>query len=84
VLGKVRNEPLPKASLDFPAGLKSTDDIPQAANALLKAVASGQVAPEDAQRTAAIIEMARKAIETQDLERRIAELEEAARRERHR
>jgi hypothetical protein len=84
VLGKVRTEPLTNVALNLPEGLKTTGYVTMAANALLRAVASGQIAPEDAQRTAAIIEMARKAIETQDLEKRIAELEERAKRERRR
>jgi hypothetical protein len=84
VLGKVRSEPPPKVALDLPAGLVNAADVAVAANALLHAVASGQIAPEDAQRTAVIVEMVRKAIETQDLERRIAELEEHAKRENHR
>ena len=84
VLGKSRAEPLPEGAMDMPKGLESASDVKKAADALLQGIATGVIAPEDAQRTAVIIEMARKAIETQDLEKRIADLEERQRQEKRR
>lgn len=82
VLGKPRSEPLPEAALVMPEDLRTTADVSKATNALLQAVASGQVSPEDGQRIASIIEAKRKGIETEDLERRITELEVRAKQER--
>ena len=75
LLGKPRNEPLPALALDIPDGLETPADVNRAANALLQAVAEGSLAPEDAQKTAAVVEAARKAIETEELEKRIVEIE---------
>ena len=84
VLGKSRAEPVPDLDLGLPNGLESAEDIAKISNALLKAVLCGALAPEDAARTAAVIEAARKSLETQDLARRIAELEAQAEREKDR
>ncbi len=81
VYGKPRAEALAGSVLDLPAGLDTTCDITKAANALLQAVANGTVTPEDAQKAAAVIEAARKAIETQELEERLSELEERMKKE---
>ena len=48
----------------------------QAANKILKAVAQGKMSPEDGQKSVAIIEAARKAVETFD-GRSFAEVAEA-------
>ena len=81
-LGKPRRAALPAAAIPLPDGLKSTADVAGAANGLLAAVAAGRLSPEDAQRAAMLVEVARRSIETQDLERRIADLEERAKRRR--
>ena len=76
VLGKPRNETLAPVSFDLPDGLESARDVRKAANSILQAVAEGSLAPEDAQRAAGVLESARKSVETEDLERRIEELED--------
>ena len=75
VLGKPRNESLAPVSFDLPDGLESARDVRKAANSILQAVAEGSLAPEDAQRAAGVLESARKSVETEDLERRIEEIE---------
>ena len=75
VLGTPRSEALPGGGLDMPSGLDSAAEVAKAANALLQGVASGQLSPEDAARTGSLIELARRALETQELERRVTELE---------
>lgn len=76
LFGRPRNEPVPAVALDLPDGLESAVDIRTAANALVQAVAEGSLAPEDAQRAAAVIESARRSVETAELEVRIQELEQ--------
>lgn len=76
VLGRPRNEPLPATSIDLPDGLETTSDVKRAANALLQGVTDGSISPEDARTAATVVEAARKAIETEDLERRLAAVEE--------
>ena len=56
-------------SIDTPAGCRA------ALAALTAAVAAGDVAPDEAAPIAALIESARRAVETADLEERITELE---------
>jgi hypothetical protein len=79
VMGRVRAEPVSDVSLDLPDGLSNSGDVTKAASGLLTAVASGRLSPEDGQRMAMIVEMARRALETQDFETRITELEMRAR-----
>ncbi len=81
VLGKPRSEPLPGTAFTMPDGLGTAAEIAKAANALLQGVAQGQISPEDAQRVVPLIDLARRAVETQDLEQRIAELEVRAKQE---
>ena len=50
-------------------------DVVKALSAMLQAVATGELSPEEAQSVASIIETQRRAIETLELETRIAELE---------
>lgn len=82
ILGKVRNEPLPATAIDLPDGLETTGDVRRAANAILQGVADGSISPEDAQKTAVVVESARKSIETEELEKRIAAIEENLKKER--
>ena len=81
VLGRLRNESLPATSIDLPDGLECAADIKRAANALLQGVTDGSISPEDARTAANVVEAARKAIETDDLEKRIAALEESVKKE---
>ena len=50
-------------------------DLPAALGALVRAVASGEATPEEAQAVASLLEAQRRAIEAAELERRIAALE---------
>ncbi|MEE9394386.1 MAG: hypothetical protein V3W41_17960 [Planctomycetota bacterium] len=80
-LGRARNEPLSPVSLDLPNGLETTTDIRRAANSLLQSIADGSLAPEDAQKAAMVLEAVRTSIETEDLEKRLIELEEQLKRQ---
>jgi hypothetical protein len=52
-------------------------DLPQALNAVMAAMAAGEITPDEASAIAAVIESRRKAIETEDLDRRLTALESA-------
>ena len=80
LLDRLAGKPRRKLPLDLPDGLATAADVAKAANALLHAVAAGDITPQDAQRATSVLEMARRAVETQDLERRIAALEQRAKR----
>jgi len=56
--------------------IESATDIPAVTNALLEAVANGQLTPSEAAALAALVEGHRKALETADLAERVAKLEE--------
>jgi hypothetical protein len=58
--------------------LGSAADLPEALNAVLAAVADGAVTPDEGVSLAQIIETRRRAIETMELDRRIAALEGGA------
>jgi hypothetical protein len=60
--------------LDMPA-LTSAAGVTAALAAVVSAVAGGELSPEEGQAVAAILEAQRRAIETADLEARIAALE---------
>jgi hypothetical protein len=62
--------------MDLPVP-ESSADLVKATAAIVDAVASGDVTPEEGAAVAAIVETHRRAIETEDLERRLAALEEA-------
>lgn len=64
--------------LELPA-LNTSADVVAATSAIAAAVAAGEVSPEEGQAVAAIVETHRRAIETEDLERRLAALEAAQR-----
>jgi len=55
--------------------IETPADIVTALGAVAQAMAEGQIAPDDAQAIAAVIEAKRRAIETAELEARIAALE---------
>lgn len=80
VLGKPRPQALQGGAVDIPEGLETTADVVAAANTLLKAVAEGTLSPEDAQRAAALVETARKTLETEELDKRLIAIEEELRR----
>ena len=69
--------PVPKGrhvSVDLPE-MKSAADLPKAHGTILEAVAEGELTPDEASTLAGIGELRRKAIETSELEQRIAALE---------
>ncbi|WP_420557916.1 DUF5681 domain-containing protein [Roseovarius sp.] len=61
-------------NFDLPA-MKSAQDASQAAQAVLQAVAEGQLTPLEGASVMALVEGYRKALETTELEQRIAALE---------
>ena len=60
--------------LDLPS-MSTAADLAAALGAVAGAVAAGDLSPEEGQAVAGIMEAQRRAIETADLERRIADLE---------
>ena len=62
-------------SLDLPA-IKSAGDVVMALGTIAESVASGSLTPDEGQAVAAVLEVKRKAIETVDLESRVAALEQ--------
>lgn len=73
-LGKPRSAPV--VDVDILTDLKTPADVMQAANQILECVKNGTITPEDAQRMTSVVDMARKAIETEFLEKRILALEQ--------
>jgi hypothetical protein len=61
--------------LDLPA-VRSAQQVPDAFAALLAALARGEVTTEEAQALAGLLEQYRRALETADLEQRVAALED--------
>ena len=71
--------PAPRARrvhLDLPA-VDTAADVLDALTATVAAMAAGDLAPDEAATVASVIEVKRRAVETVDLERRIAAIEEA-------
>jgi hypothetical protein len=60
--------------LELPS-VESAADLPAALGALVDAVAAGEATPEEAQAIASLLDAQRRAIETAELERRVAALE---------
>ena len=75
LLGKPRSEALTIGPAGLPEDLGTTTDVRMAASALVRAVVDGTLAPEDAQRAASLVEAARRAVESEELERRLDDLE---------
>jgi hypothetical protein len=61
-------------SIELPS-IQGSEGIAAAQEAILQAVAAGEILPGEASTLAAIVENRRKAIETEELEKRIAALE---------
>ena len=57
--------------------MENASDIPAAMSSILAACAAGQLTPNEAQAVAALVELQRRALETNELEQRIAALESA-------
>lgn len=56
--------------------MQSAADIPQAMGAILAAVAAGELSPSEGTAVAGLVELNRRALETSELEQRIAALEQ--------
>ncbi len=63
-------------SFCLPNSLATAADVNGALSAILAAVAAGDMLPSEAQTLAAIVEARRRTLETEELERRVAALEE--------
>ena len=59
--------------------IETAADLPIVTGSLLRAVAEGRLTPSEAQAMAPLVEAHRKALETEELEKRIAALEQTAR-----
>jgi hypothetical protein len=57
--------------LDLPT-VDAAADLPKALSAVIAAMAAGEITPDEASAIASVIESKRKAIETEDLDRRLA------------
>jgi hypothetical protein len=77
IFGKARAEALVGGSLALAGDLHSPSDVLSSVNAILQAVAEGRLSPEDAQKAAGIVEAGRKAIETEELGKRLDAIEKA-------
>jgi hypothetical protein len=64
-------------AFDFPA-IETTADVTKALSAVVASIASGELTPEEATAVSSVIETKRKAIETQELEKRVVALERMA------
>ncbi len=62
-------------SISLPA-IETAADVSAAIGAVVTAAASGEITPDEAQTLAGVLEMKRRAVETHDLEQRIAALEQ--------
>ncbi len=62
-------------SFDLPAA-ETAGDVMKAMSAILRAVAAGDLTPEDGKAVAALLESQRRAVETTDIEDRLSRLEE--------
>ena len=63
--------------LDLPE-METAEDLSKALGTLVKAMAEGELTPVEAEKTAAVLEIRRRAIETLDHETRLEELERRA------
>ncbi len=61
---------------DLPA-INAAPDVPKALSSVIAAMASGEISPDEASVIAGVIESKRKAIETEELDRRLTALEGA-------
>ncbi len=73
-----RLAPVPRGRrvlIDLPA-VNTAEDVLAALTATIEAMGNGELAPDEAATVAGVIEVKRRAVETVDLERRIAAIEE--------
>lgn len=70
-----RGEQSMPITLNLPADMTTAAGIAAAADAILRAVSAGNMSPSEGAALAGILETRRRAIETEDLERRLAALE---------
>jgi hypothetical protein len=55
--------------------MEAPDDISKASAAVLEAVAAGDISPDEGQAVASIVEARRRALETNEIERRLTKIE---------
>ena len=63
--------------VELPEDVKSPEGISAATEAIFRAVCSGEILPGEAQSLSSVLEVRRKALETEELAQRIAALEAA-------
>ena len=63
------------------SSIKTSEEVTEAMSAVVASMASGALTPDEATAVANVIEVKRKAIETQELENRVIALERAAERD---
>ncbi len=61
--------------------VETADDVLKAQAVMIRAMAAGEVTPDEAATIAGVLDAKRKALETADLEQRISRLEQQPRRE---
>jgi hypothetical protein len=59
-----------------PPAMRTASDVAEAMSALMRAIGSGDLTPDEAATVASVIEMRRKALETEEFELRLQALEE--------
>lgn len=76
-LGKAKVAPDATEPLDLGIdSLSTVEDVKKASQSILQAMTDGRLTPDDGAKLAAIVELVRRSIETQELETRIAALED--------
>jgi hypothetical protein len=77
MMAPMRGRPI---EIDLPAGDGTIASVGERLEATVAAVASGEITPDEAESLARVLQEQRHQIETEDIDRRIMKLEEAARR----
>jgi hypothetical protein len=77
MMAPMRGRPI---EIDLPAGDGTIASVGERLEATVAAVASGEITPDEAESLARVLQEQRHQIETEDIDRRLMKLEEAARR----
>lgn len=78
MMAPMRGRPI---EIDLPAGDGTIASVGERLEATVAAVACGEITPEEAESLARVLQEQRRQIETEDIDRRLHKLEEAARRQ---
>jgi hypothetical protein len=78
MMAPMRGRPI---EIDLPAGDGTIATVAERLEATVAAVASGEITPDEAESIARVLQEQRRQIETDDIDRRLVKLEEAARRQ---